>query len=182
MIYAEQYESTWGAMTLAADEQGLVGAWFCGQKHDGELGSATRTLAGEAAEDAGETARPATVRSTLDAAHTWIDAYGRGSEPAKRPALHLMGSSFQQRVWQLLLEIPYGETTTYGALAAAYEKRYGTRTSARAVGGAVGRNPVSVIVPCHRVLGANGSITGYAGGIERKQALLQLEARFKTKG
>ncbi len=176
MIFAEQYEGAWGPMTLAADEQGLVGAWFRGQRHYGELGSAARTLEDEGASPADADACPSAVRAKLDVARSWLDAYASGAEPAALPALHLIGSPFQRRVWELLLEIPYGKTTTYGALAAACEKRFGARTSARAVGGAVGRNPVSVIVPCHRVLGADGSITGYAGGTERKRALLALEA------
>ena len=114
-------------------------------------------------------------RRALLAVCAWLDSYFAVAPPLPLPALHLMGTPFQRRVWRLLLEIPYGRTTTYGALAREYERRFGSRTSARAVGGAVGRNPISIIVPCHRVLGTDGSITGYAGGVERKRALLALE-------
>ena len=106
----------------------------------------------------------------------WLDDYFSGGQPDFTPPLHLIGSAFRLRVWARLLEIPYGQTTTYGALL-------GDGASARAVGGAVGRNPISIIVPCHRVIGADGSLTGYAGGIERKIVLLCLEgadtARFR---
>ncbi|MCF2621140.1 MGMT family protein [Collinsella tanakaei] len=111
----------------------------------------------------------------LLAACAWLDSYFAAVPPLPLPALHLMGTPFQRRVWRLLLEIPYGRTTTYGALAREYERRFGSRTSARAVGGAIGRNPISIIVPCHRVLGTDGSIAGYAGGVKRKRALLALE-------
>lgn len=161
------YESPLGRMVLASDAEGLTGAWFAGQKHYGEFGSVRHTL-----DDAAAVAPDA---SALREARVWLDAYFAGEHPGEMPPLHLMGTPFQQRVWQLLLEIPYGQTTTYGALAREFEERFGQRASARAVGGAVGRNPVSIIVPCHRVLGANGAITGYAGGLERKLALLKLE-------
>ena len=98
----------------------------------------------------------------------WLDIYFAGGQPDFTPPLHLIGSDFRRRVWKRLLEIPYGQTTTYGALL-------GDGASARAVGGAVGRNPISIIVPCHRVIGADGSLTGYAGGVDRKIRLLALE-------
>ncbi len=100
----------------------------------------------------------------------WLDLYFSGHKPDFTPPLSLHGTAFQQRVWQALLEIPYGHTTTYGALA----RRIGCR-SAQAIGQAVGRNPVAIIVPCHRVVGSNGSLTGYAYGVERKRHLLQIE-------
>ena len=98
----------------------------------------------------------------------WLDIYFAGRQPDFTPPLHLIGSDFRRRVWKRLLEIPYGQTTTYGALL-------GGGMSAQAVGGAVGHNPISIIVPCHRVIGANGSLTGYAGGIDKKIGLLTLE-------
>ena len=110
----------------------------------------------------------------LDAAREWLDAYFKGERPdAGGIDLCPRGSDFRQRVWSLLREIPYGETVTYGELAKriAPEKRM----SAQAIGGAVGRNPIGILIPCHRVLGANGSLTGYAGGLEKKRFLLQLE-------
>ena len=109
----------------------------------------------------------------LDGTARWLDDYFSGGQPDFTPPLHLIGSAFRLRVWARLLEIPYGQTTTYGALL-------GDGASARAVGGAVGRNPISIIVPCHRVIGADGSLTGYAGGMDRKIRLLALE-RQETK-
>ena len=102
----------------------------------------------------------------------WLDVYFTGREPDFTPPLHPTGSPFRQTVWQLLLEIPYGQTTTYGELAKRLECG---RMSAQAVGGAVGHNPISIIVPCHRVVGTNGSLTGYAGGLDRKIRLLEIE-------
>ena len=170
---SEAYDSPLGGLVLAADVEGLAGAWFAGQRHYGEFGSVRHTLAGglERPGNAGDEAQA----RVLAQARAWLDAYFAGDNPSGLPPLHLMGTSFQQRVWRLLLEIPYGQTTTYGALARGLEHRFGSRASARAVGGAVGRNPISIIVPCHRVLGANGAITGYAGGVDRKRALLMLE-------
>lgn len=107
----------------------------------------------------------------------WLDIYFSGHEPDFTPPLHPVGSPFRQAVWQLLLEIPYGQTTTYGALA---KRLNAGRMSAQAVGGAVGHNPISIIVPCHRVVGANGSLTGYAGGLERKIKLLEIEKKDMT--
>ena len=106
----------------------------------------------------------------------WLDAYfaGNAPDPAALP-LAPNGSEFRRRIWKLLLEIPYGEVTTYGQLAKEYEARFGQKTAARAVGGAVGHNPISIIIPCHRVIGGNGTLTGYAGGIEAKKLLLTIE-------
>ena len=107
----------------------------------------------------------------------WLDVYFTGREPDFTPLLHPTGSSFRQTVWQLLLEIPYGQTTTYGALA---KRLNAGRMSAQAVGGAVGHNPISIIVPCHRVVGTSGSLTGYAGGLDRKIKLLEIEKKDMT--
>ena len=152
------YESPLGKMLLAADDGGLTGAWFYGQRYF------ARGLAG--AEKDTETETPALV-----AARLWLDAYFAGGRPGVADVpLTPRGTAFQRRVWDALLAIPYGETRTYGELSAELG------SSPRAVGAAVGKNPISVIVPCHRILGAGGSLTGYAGGLERKQALLELEA------
>ena len=160
MTLTAGYESPLGQITLAADETGLTGLWCFGQKY-------YANGLGEAA--AGE--NPA-----LAAARRWLDVYFSGREPDFTPPLHPRGSDFQRTVWDALLRIPYGETTTYGALAQGIAARLGRRSmSAQAVGGAVGRNPVSLIIPCHRVLGADGSLTGYAGGLDRKASLLKLE-------
>ncbi len=109
----------------------------------------------------------------------WLDRYFSGRSPGSGPALRPEGTPFRRAVWTQLLRIPYGQTVSYGALAAAPEllAEFG-RASARAVGGAVGRNPISILIPCHRVVGADGSLTGYAGGLERKRLLLRLEQGF----
>ena len=176
------YNAPLGAILLAADERGLAGLWFEGQKHVGEFGSTRNALSAGMREpgtvcgmDGAEPFASEASRRVLLAACAWLDSYFAAAPLPSSPALHLMGTPFQLRVWQLLLEIPCGRTTTYGALAREYERRFDAHTSARAVGGAVGRNPISIIVPCHRVVGADGAITGYAGGVDRKRALLALE-------
>lgn len=106
----------------------------------------------------------------------WLDIYFSGKEPDFMPPVHMIGSPFRLSVWELLRQIPYGETVTYGELAKMVaEKRGLSRMSAQAVGGAVGHNEISIIVPCHRVVGSDGSLTGYAGGVDRKERLLTLE-------
>lgn len=155
------YESPLGLITLAADERGVIGLWFEGEKYFGN--TLTETYEGKDTVILQETKK-------------WLDTYFSGKCPKKIPQIHLKGTVFQEMVWQVLLEIPYGQTTTYGMIAAEVAKRSGrARMSAQAVGGAVGRNPISIIIPCHRVVGADGNLTGYAGGIERKIKLLQLE-------
>lgn len=157
MVFMQRYASPLGGLLLAADEQGLIGLWFDGARH----------FAANLPEVREEKRTP-----ILDEAARWLDDYFSGGQPDFTPPLHLIGSAFRLRVWARLLEIPYGQTTTYGALA----KRLGAgRMSAQAVGGAVGHNPISIIVPCHRVVGANGSLTGYAGGLDRKIKLLEIE-------
>ena len=161
MIFTQHYESPLGGILLAADDIGLTGLWFEGQKYF------ARTL--DAVHQEQETA-------VLSEASRWLDVYFGGQEPDFTPPLHPAGSAFQQEVWALLRQIPYGETTTYRALAEAVARKRGLRQmSAQAVGGAVGHNPISIIVPCHRVVGSDGSLTGYAGGLERKVQLLRLE-------
>ena len=109
-------------------------------------------------------------------ARRWLDVYFSGREPDFTPPLHPVGSPFRRAVWELLLQIPYGQTTTYGALAQQLAAKQGkTRMSAQAVGGAVGHNEISIIIPCHRVVGRSGRLTGYAYGVEMKQYLLELE-------
>ena len=159
--FARDYESPLGRMLLAADDGGLTGAWFYGQRYFacGLAGAEKDTETGESADS-----------PVLLAARCWLDAYFAGERPGVADVpLAPRGTAFQRRVWDALLAIPYGETRTYGELAAELG------SSPRAVGAAVGRNPVSVIVPCHRVLGADGSLTGYAGGLELKRELLALE-------
>ena len=105
----------------------------------------------------------------------WLDVYFAGRDPGALPPLAPHGTAFQQAVWNILLGIPYGTTTTYGGIAARIAAARGGRMSAQAVGGAVGRNPISILIPCHRVIGTDGSLTGYAGGLDKKEYLLRLE-------
>ena len=155
------HQTSLGEIVLAARENALIGLWFRGQKYE------FATLKGERTEN------PDSV--LLREAARWVDAYfdGRRPDPRDLP-LQPLGTPFRKRVWEQLLNIPYGAVTTYGALAHALDMPGG----AQAVGGAVGHNPISILIPCHRVLGADGSLIGYAGGIERKQALLRLEQRI----
>ena len=160
-MYTCHYESQLGGILLAADEIGLTGLWFDGQKYFARELPAERT----------EKEMP-----ILTETKRWLDIYFSGTEPDFLPLLHPIGSTFRQEVWKLLLQIPYGKTVTYGELARQLaEKRGLPRMSAQAVGGAVGHNQISVLIPCHRVVGANGSLTGYAGGIQKKVKLLELE-------
>lgn len=156
------YDSPVGMLTLAASEEGLKGLWLNGQKYF-----------------AGTLDRPMTegANDHLDQASHWLDAYFAGESPAiAARSLAPNGSGFQQAVWKLLCEIPSGEVRTYGDLAKDVATHLGKESmSAQAVGGAVGRNPISIIVPCHRVVGAHESLTGYAGGINRKLWLLEHE-------
>lgn len=161
MVYTCHYESQLGGILLAADEIGLTGLWFDGQKYFARELPVERT----------EKEMP-----ILTETKRWLDIYFTGTEPDFLPPLHPIGSTFRQEVWKLLLQIPYGKTVTYGELARQLaEKRGLSRMSAQAVGGAVGHNQISVLIPCHRVVGANGSLTGYAGGIQKKVKLLELE-------
>ena len=169
MTFIQHYDSPLGGILLAADEIGLTGLWFDGQKYF------ARGLSPE---------REERELPVLLEAKRWLDIYFTGKEPDFLPPLHSIGSAFRQLVWELLLQVPYGKTTTYGEIARRLaEKQKLPRMSAQAIGGAVGHNEISIIIPCHRVVGTNGSLTGYAGGIERKIVLLCLEgadtARFR---
>ena len=161
MIYTCKYKSPLGEILLAADEIGLTGLWFEGQKYFGN------TLPDKHIPQETE---------TLAEAKKWLDVYFSGEEPKFTPPLHPIGSVFRQEVWKILLQIPYGQTITYGEIARRIAVMKNTsQMSAQAVGGAVGHNEISIIIPCHRVIGTNGSLTGYAGGIDRKLSLLELE-------
>lgn len=161
MQYTSRYRSPLGGILLAADGVGLTGLWFEGQKY-----FALRL----------DKEREEKETPVLRQTKRWLDIYFSGREPDFTPPLHFTGTAFQNEVWRLLSSVPYGRTTTYGALARRLAAEKGlSRMSAQAVGGAVGRNGISIIVPCHRVVGSNGSLTGYAGGIGRKIALLKLE-------
>ena len=154
MDLISRYDSPLGEIVLAADGDALIGLWFSGQTHFG---------AGLCGAEDGDCA-------ALREATAWLDDYFAGKAPETLPKLRPRGTDFQQRVWAELLRIPRGETVTYGTLA----EKLGSH--ARAVGGAVGRNPISIMIPCHRVVGKDGSLTRYAGGTERKAELLKIES------
>ncbi len=161
MDYRFHLDSPLGGITLASDGEALTGLWFDGQKHFGA------GLSGRAEEQA---------LPIFEETERWLTLYFEGHAPDFTPALRPVGTPFQLEVWELLRQIPYGSTVSYGDLAARIAQRRGrARFSAQAVGSAVGRNPISLLIPCHRVLGADGSLTGYAGGVEKKAALLRLE-------
>lgn len=161
MINTTYYNSPLGKILLAADEEGLIGLWFENQKYFADV------LKGETISQEND---------NLSVTKKWLDIYFSGREPDFMPQIHMIGSDFRKEVWKIMLSIPYGHTMTYGDIAKklAEEKGY-SGMSAQAVGGAVGHNPVSIIIPCHRVVGTNGSLTGYAGGIDRKIKLLTME-------
>lgn len=160
------YRSPLGDMTLQSDGKSLTGLWFDGQKYAPSL----PPCAG----------KPADLPVFAQTAR-WLDQYFSGEMPRFLPALAPQGTPFRRLVWALLLQIPPGSVTTYAKLAAQAAKNMGrARMSAQAVGGAVGHNPVSILIPCHRVLGSDGSLTGYAGGLERKAALLRLEQAMRS--
>jgi methylated-DNA-[protein]-cysteine S-methyltransferase len=202
MDYTSRYLSPLGYITMASDGESLIGLWFEGQKYFAS------TLTNESSEDSN--------LPVFERTRNWLDLYFSGECPDFTPPLAPKGTPFQQKVWRLLLAIPYGKTVTYGEIA---QRHVETRLiaslhgvtpqdallrsascrgaslrdaslkgaflpkqhmSAQAVGGAVGRNPISLIIPCHRVIGANGSLTGYAGGLERKKYLLEMEQGFRN--
>lgn len=161
MTYTHHYDSPLGGILLAADDVGLTGLWFDGQKYF------ARGLSNE---------RIAQETSVLAEAKRWLDIYFTGKKPDFTPPLHPIGSAFRRSVWDILLRIPYGQTITYGEIARQLAEKQGRpRIAAQAVGGAVGHNKISIIIPCHRVVGTNGSLTGYAGGIDKKVKLLEWE-------
>jgi methylated-DNA-[protein]-cysteine S-methyltransferase len=148
---------------MASDGECLTGLWFDGQKYFAD------TLPAQHEE------KDLDVFRRTD---KWLDLYFSGTDPDFRPPIRMNGTAFRQEVWQILLTIPFGKTMTYGAIAKFLAARRGTDAmSAQAVGGAVGHNPISLIVPCHRVLGTNGALTGYAGGLDKKTWLLDMERK-----
>ena len=161
MIYTQKYLSPLGGITMASDGKAITGLWFEGQKYFGTGLS----------ENSQEKSLP-----VFEETIKWLDIYFGGSEPDFMPKLSLTATPFRKAVWNILLTISYGKTMTYGQIAAELARIEGLeKMSAQAVGGAVGHNPISLLVPCHRVVGTNGSLTGYAGGIEKKVKLLSLE-------
>lgn len=159
MVYTCKVESPVSPLYLASDGDAITGLWLEGQKY----------FAATLGDDTQEAALP-----IFDQARAWLADYFAGRDPDALPPLAPRGSDFRQAVWKLLLEIPYGETMTYGQLTQAL-RQTGHPAANQAVGGAVGHNPISILIPCHRVVGADGSLTGYAGGIRIKEHLLRLE-------
>lgn len=149
-----------GTVTVASDGEALVGLWLDGQKYF----EATLGVREQRAD-----------LPVFKETRAWLERYFEGADPGPLPSVAPRGTAFRQQVWKLLAEIPYGQLTTYGQLAQRMAELTGSRASARAVGGAVGHNPISIILPCHRVVGSSGSLTGYAGGLQKKIALLRLE-------
>ena len=159
-MFTQLYFSPIGQLLLTADDTALVALRFCDEGR-------SCLLSNDAA---------CNDNAALQAAKHWLEVYFSGQEPSFMPPLRPVGTAFQQEVWQLLRAIPYGKTTTYGEIAAALAARHGIpRMSAQAVGGAVGRNPIPIFIPCHRVVGSGGKLTGYSGGLEKKQFLLSNE-------
>lgn len=169
MDYLDLMDSPVGEIAFASDGEALVGLWLEGQQYF------AATL--------GEGERRADL-PVFAQARAWLARYFEGRDPGALPPVRPRGTAFRQAVWRELAAIPYGRLTTYGEIARRIEAETGRRASARAIGGAVGHNPISIILPCHRVIGSDGSLTGYAGGVDKKIALLELEgvdvSRFRV--
>lgn len=168
MNYYQKYDSSIGILYIVVDEQSVIGLFMEGQKYF------FQTIQGETIEKATE---------ITEKVSNWLDTYFLGKKPSiSELPLNPQGSSFRKEVWSILCEIPYGQLYTYKDIAQIIAKKRNKSTmSAQAVGQAVGHNPISIIIPCHRVVGINGSLTGYAGGIDRKIKLLELEGVDMTK-
>lgn len=161
MQYINYYSSPLGKITLASNGNELIGLWFEGQKYFGS------TLNGEYKQKS---------LPVFEQTAKWLDIYFSGKNPNFTPPLFLSSTSFRNEVWKILLTIPYGKIMTYGEIAKLMAENRGVeKMSAQSVGGAVGHNPISIIVPCHRVVGTDGSLTGYAGGVDIKEKLLKFE-------
>jgi len=161
--YIHRYLSPIGGITMAGSGTALTGLWFDGQKHFAE------TL------NPFHEEKPLAV---FDLADKWLDLYFSGKDPGFTPPLSMKTTAFRKKVWTILLSIPYGRTMTYGEIAGLIARQEGTgRMSAQAVGGAIAHNAISLIIPCHRAVGAGGKLAGYAGGLEKKAWLLKMERR-----
>lgn len=162
MDYTAHYHSPLGDITMASDGEALTGLWFDGQKHFAETLDAKH-----------QTQKSLPI---FEQTRRWLDIYFSGKAPDFTPPLIMRTTEFRRQVWDILLTIPFGRTMTYGDIARIIASERGQKSvSAQAVGGAVGRNSISLIIPCHRVVGADGTLTGYAGGIDKKKRLLQME-------
>ena len=161
MDYVHHYASPLGGITIAGTENAVTGLWFDGQKYFGS------TLSQSCEEK---------ILPVFEQADLWLDIYFSGKAPDFTPPIFYKTTDFRKAVWEVLLKIPYGETMTYKEIASEIARQKGVpKMSAQAVGNAVGHNPISLIIPCHRVVGADGSLKGYAGGIDKKAKLLELE-------
>ena len=163
MIYISHYPSPLGDILLASKNNELIGLWFEGQKY--YLASINEEMQEKNDEE------------IFLKTKNWLDRYFKGRQPnIKELSLNPIGSDFRKKVWKILCDIPYGKTITYKEIAEKLAKEKGLKSmSAQAIGGAVGHNPISIIIPCHRVVGSNGKLTGYAGGLDKKEYLLKLE-------
>ena len=161
MCYQTTYDSPLGKMVLTSDGDNLTGAWF----------DSGRIPAGHLSFRQYKEKR----LPLFDAAESWFESYFKGETPNFTPPLQLSGTPFQMAVWEILTHIPYGKTVTYAHIAHVLGTATGKTCAAQAVGGAIGHNPISIVIPCHRVVGTNGALTGYAGGLDKKYFLLQLE-------
>ena len=159
MLLVARYDSPLGSMMMASDGQVLTALWFDGTRREPRFVDETTTT---------------TMLPVFDETRRWLDLYFAGKNPDFTPLLAPQGTPFQHQVWDILLTIPYGKTMSYGDVA----RRISPTMSAQAIGGAVGRNPIGIIIPCHRVIGADGSLTGYGGGLDRKRWLLELECKM----
>ncbi len=165
MDFVHHYQSPLGGITIASDGEALIGLWFDGQRY----------FADTVDKNAREKSLP-----IFELADKWLDIYFSGVAPDFTPPLKMNTTSFRKTVWEIMLSIPFGKTMTYGEIAQKIAMQRGMkRISARAVGGAVGHNPISLIIPCHRVVGANRNLTGYAAGLNKKIKLLELEGISK---
>lgn len=188
-LYAMHYVAPIGGMVVAASAEGITGLWLDEQKYFGgtceeDMADAVKVLVEDSSVRVDESAahpldfeEGKQALDHLSQAKNWLDRYFAGEAPTPDElTLAPRGTEFRMKVWRILCEIPYGKTTTYGDIAKQIAAEEGKKTmSSQAVGGAVGHNPISIIIPCHRVVGSTGSLTGYAGGIKRKMALLELE-------
>jgi methylated-DNA-[protein]-cysteine S-methyltransferase len=163
MYYSTKYQSPIGLITLACDGENLAGLWIKGQKYFGDTIPEIMTENNNL--------------PIFNSAKKWLDRYFASKKPAiSELKLDPIGGEFRQGVWEILCEIPYGETISYGSIAKKMAEKMNKKSmSSQAVGGAVGHNPISIIIPCHRVVGSNGSLTGFSGGIKKKIKLLELE-------
>ena len=164
MLYINHYQSPLGGMTMSSNGEALTGLWFdCSQQNSSSLKGVKREKTNNSSK-------------VFDEAEEWLNIYFTGRAPNFMPNISLDGTEFQETVWDILLSIQYGEIITYGQIADKIAKERGLECmSAQAVGGAVSHNPIALIIPCHRVVGKNNNLTGYAGGLEKKIELLKLE-------